>query len=184
MLLRGDRVSPRILTTAMSQQADFTAVQEGRWALRSTRQGRCQRRCARPTGANAHRLRRVAAGDQLRPHVYRSGSGPLIAAAGAWDALAADIGAAASGYRTVIAELTSLQWSGPASAAMLAAVTPYVTWLCATAARAEQAGMQARAAAAAYETAFAMTVPPPLIAANRVRLMVLVATNFFGQNTP
>ncbi|OOK67774.1 PPE family protein [Mycobacterium kansasii] len=39
------------------------------------------------------------------------GSGPLIAAAGAWDALAADIGAAASGYRTVIAELTSLQWS-------------------------------------------------------------------------
>ncbi|KZS68315.1 hypothetical protein A4G26_08080 [Mycobacterium kansasii] len=112
------------------------------------------------------------------------GSGPLIAAAGAWDALAADIGAAASGYRTVIAELTSLQWLGPASAAMLAAVTPYLTWLCATAARAEQAGIQARAAAAAYETAFAMTVPPPLIAANRVRLMVLVATNFFGQNTP
>jgi PPE-repeat protein len=29
-----------------------------------------------------------------------------------------------------------------------------------------------------------MTVPPPVIAANRVLLAALVATNFFGQNTP
>ena len=29
-----------------------------------------------------------------------------------------------------------------------------------------------------------MTVPPPLIAANRVQLMTLIATNLFGQNTP
>jgi PPE-repeat protein len=29
-----------------------------------------------------------------------------------------------------------------------------------------------------------MTVPPPVIAANRVLLTTLVATNFFGQNTP
>jgi PPE-repeat protein len=29
-----------------------------------------------------------------------------------------------------------------------------------------------------------MTVPPPVIAANRALLMMLVATNFFGQNTP
>jgi PPE-repeat protein len=28
------------------------------------------------------------------------------------------------------------------------------------------------------------TVPPPVIAANRVLLMTLIATNFFGQNTP
>lgn len=44
--------------------------------------------------------------------------------------------------------------------------------------------MQGRAAAAAYETAFVMTVPPPAIAANRLLLMTLIATNFFGQNTP
>jgi PPE-repeat protein len=37
---------------------------------------------------------------------------------------------------------------------------------------------------AAYEAAFAMTVPPPVIAANRALLMALIATNFFGQNTP
>ena len=29
-----------------------------------------------------------------------------------------------------------------------------------------------------------MTVPPPVIVANRVLLMTLIATNFFGQNTP
>ena len=29
-----------------------------------------------------------------------------------------------------------------------------------------------------------MTVPPPVIAANRALLLALVATNFFGQNTP
>ena len=36
----------------------------------------------------------------------------------------------------------------------------------------------------AYESAFAMTVPPPVIAANRAQLATLVATNVFGQNTP
>jgi PPE-repeat protein len=40
------------------------------------------------------------------------------------------------------------------------------------------------AAVAAYEAAFAMTVPPPVIAANRALLMTLIATNFFGQNFP
>ncbi|KAA1249069.1 PPE family protein [Mycobacterium simiae] len=112
------------------------------------------------------------------------GSGPLTAAARAWDALATELGGAASGYSSIITELTGLRWLGPASATMLAAVTPYVAWLSETAARAEQAGMQARAAAAAYETTFAMTVPPPVIAANRILLAALIATNFFGQNTP
>jgi PPE-repeat protein len=40
------------------------------------------------------------------------------------------------------------------------------------------------AAAAAYEAAFAATVPPPLIAENGALLMSLVATNLLGQNTP
>ena len=37
---------------------------------------------------------------------------------------------------------------------------------------------------AAYEAAFTMTVPPPVIAANRALPMALIATNFFSQNTP
>jgi PPE-repeat protein len=112
------------------------------------------------------------------------GSGPMMAAAAGWDGLAAELGTAATGYGSVISELTGSPWVGPASAAMLGAASPYVGWLGATASEAEQAGMQARAAAAAYETAFAMTVPPPVIAANRALLMALIATNFFGQNTP
>jgi len=112
------------------------------------------------------------------------GSGPMMAAATAWDGLAAELGTASSGYSSIISELTRTGWIGPASMSMVAAATPYATWLGATAQLAEQAGVQARAAAAAYEAAFAMTVPPPEIAANRVLLRSLIATNFFGQNTP
>ncbi|OBK71705.1 PPE family protein [Mycobacterium sp. 1165178.9] len=112
------------------------------------------------------------------------GSGPIMAAAAAWDGLGAELGTAVSGYTSVISELTQSPWVGPASAAMLSAVTPYVSWLSVLGAQAEETAGQARAAAAAFEAAFAMTVPPPVIAANRVLLATLVATNFFGQNTP
>ena len=112
------------------------------------------------------------------------GSGPLMAAASAWDSVAAELDTAATGYNSVLAELTSSPWLGPASWAMMSAVTPYASWISAAAAQAEETASQARAAAAAYETAFTVTVPPPVIAANRVLLATLVATNFFGQNTP
>jgi PPE-repeat protein len=112
------------------------------------------------------------------------GPGPLLAAAAAWDGLAAELGIASTGYGSTITELTSGPWIGPTSLTMLASVTPYVNWLSTTAAQAEETANQARAAVAAYEAAFAMTVPPPVIAANRALLMALIATNFFGQNTP
>ncbi len=67
---------------------------------------------------------------------------------------------------------------------MRAAAGAYVEWLSATAAQAEETAGQAMAAAAAYEAAFAFTVPPPEIAANRSLLAALVATNFLGKNTP
>jgi PPE-repeat protein len=111
------------------------------------------------------------------------GSGSMMAAASAWDGLAAELATTASGYGSVIDELTSSPWLGPASRSMMAAVAPYVSWMGAAGAAAEDAASQARAAAAAFETAFAMTVPPPVIAANRVLLMTLIATNFFGQNS-
>ncbi|MCV6968035.1 PPE family protein [Mycobacterium bohemicum] len=111
------------------------------------------------------------------------GSGPLMAAASAWDDLAAQLDSYAATYSSTVSELRGL-WSGGASFAMAGAVAPYVSWATATATQAEQTAGQARAAAAAYEAAFAATVPPPVIAANRSQLAVLVATNFFGQNTP
>ncbi|MGH3554526.1 MAG: PPE family protein, partial [Mycobacterium sp.] len=113
-----------------------------------------------------------------------AGSGPLLAAASAWDGLAAELGSAASAYSSVISALAGGSWLGPGSAAMAAAAAPYAAWMSVTATQAEQTANQARAAAAAYEAAFAMTVPPPVIAANRSLLMSLVATNVLGQNTP
>src|SRR5258705_1834179 len=112
------------------------------------------------------------------------GPGPMLAAAAAWDGLAADLYSTATSYSSVISGLTAGPWLGPSSASMAAAAAPYVAWMHATAGQCEQTGAQAKAAAAAFEAAFAMTVPPPVIAANRALLMALVATNFLGQNTP
>jgi PPE-repeat protein len=110
------------------------------------------------------------------------GSWPMLAAAAAWDGLAADLHSTAASYGSVISRLIA-GWQGPSSAAMAAAASPYIAWMSATAAQAEQTATQARAAAAAYETAFAATIPPPVIATNRSLLMALIATNFLGQNT-
>jgi len=112
------------------------------------------------------------------------GAGTLLAAALAWDGLAAELSSAAGDYGVVVADTTSGQWRGPASAAMAAAAGPYVAWLRATAGQALLAAGQAKAAAGAYAAAFAMTVPPPVIATNRALLASLIATNLFGQNTP
>jgi PPE-repeat protein len=111
------------------------------------------------------------------------GPGPMLAAAAGWGAVAAQLESTAAGYSGQVAGLTG-RWFGPSSMTMAAAATPYVAWLQTTAAQAAQTGAQAYGAAAAYEAAFAMTVPPPVIAANRSLLMALIATNFLGQNTP
>lgn len=112
------------------------------------------------------------------------GSAPMLAAASAWDDLAAELSSAAASYLTVVSELTEGSWHGSASAAMSAAATHYVTWMNSVAAQAEQTSGQARAAAAAFDAAFASTVPPAVVAANRTQLATLVATNVLGQNTP
>jgi PPE-repeat protein len=112
------------------------------------------------------------------------GAGSMLGAASAWQSLADELNSAAANYGSVIATLTSGPWTGPSSAAMAAAVAPYVTWLSATGEQAGETAAQATAAAGAYETAYAATVPPMVIAANRSLLAMLVATNFLGQNTP
>jgi len=112
------------------------------------------------------------------------GSGPMLAAAAAWDGLATELHTAAASYGSVISELSAGPWLGAASAAMTAAAAPYVAWMRSTATQAEQTATQAKAAAAAYEVTFAAMVPPPAIEANRALLQALVATNLFGQNSP
>ena len=113
-----------------------------------------------------------------------AGSGSLVAAAASWEGLASQLGSAATSYRAVVSDLTAGPWVGPSSLSMAAAAAPYAAWMSTTATAAEQTASQLTSAIAAYETAFAATVPPPLIAANRSLLAALVATNIVGQNTP
>jgi PPE-repeat protein len=113
-----------------------------------------------------------------------AGSGPLVAAAAAWEGLASELGSAAASYRAVVSDLTGGPWVGPSSVSMAAAAAPYAGWMTTTAAAAEQTASQLASAVAAYEAAFVATVPPPVIAANRALLAALVATNIVGQNTP
>lgn len=111
------------------------------------------------------------------------GSAPMLAAAAAWDSVAAELSRAAASYQSVVDGLVGEGWLGPASASMAAAVTPYMTWMSISGLAAGHAAHQASAAAGAYESAFAMTVPPAEVAANRAQLMALIATNFLGVNT-
>ncbi|SPM42967.1 hypothetical protein MNAB215_5188 [Mycobacterium numidiamassiliense] len=112
-----------------------------------------------------------------------AGSGPMWAAASAWEGLAAELSSAGTAYESVVSGLSRETWRGPTSASMRAAATRYASWLSATGEQVKVAARQASAAAAAYEAAFAATVPPAVIAENRALLQSLVATNIFGQNT-
>jgi PPE-repeat protein len=111
-----------------------------------------------------------------------AGAAPLLVAASAWNRIAVELSTAAASFGSVITRLTTEQWMGPASLSMAAAAQPLVAWLNYTAESSELAAAQAMASAAAFETAFAMTVAPAEVAANRARLAALVATDVFGQN--
>jgi PPE-repeat protein len=113
-----------------------------------------------------------------------AGAAPMMAAATAWNNLAVELSTTAASFESVITQLTSEQWMGPASVSMVAAAQPFVAWLTSTAEATALAGSQAIASAADFETAFATTVPPAVVAANRALLATLVATNILGQNTP
>ncbi len=111
------------------------------------------------------------------------GSGPLLAAATAWTGLSEELTTTATSVQSQVSGLTGT-WQGGSSGLMAAAVSPYVAWLETTSGQAAQMAAQATTAAALFETAHAATIPPAVVAANRALLLALIATNFFGQNTP
>jgi PPE-repeat protein len=113
-----------------------------------------------------------------------AGAGPLTAASSAFSNLSAELSSNAASYQSVIDQLAGSEWQGPSSEAMAASAQPYIAWLDITAAQLQEAATQAIASAAAYETAFSASIPPPVITANRAALAALVATNILGQNTP
>lgn len=112
------------------------------------------------------------------------GSGSMLTAATAWEQLSAELHSTAAMFDSVTSNLIAAPWTGPAATAMAAAAQPYVTWLRGTGAQAEQTARQAASAAEAHSMVVAAVVPPPVIAANRALLYQLVASNFFGQNSP
>ena len=113
-----------------------------------------------------------------------AGAAPLFMAAAAWDGLASDLQDSAASFRSVVSALTNGPWSGSALVAMTDVAAPYVGWLSASAGQAEETAAQAQAPATAFDAARTATVHPAAVAANRMQLMTLVATNFLGQNTP
>lgn len=106
-----------------------------------------------------------------------------MAAASTWQAMAAQLESVVRGYSAAISGLQGETWSGDASSAMSEAAAPYVEWIATAAAKAEETASRARSAAAAYEAAYAATVPPALVAANRELRAALVVANIFGQYT-
>jgi PPE-repeat protein len=112
-----------------------------------------------------------------------AGSGSMLAAAAAWDGLAAELRSAAASFGSVTSDLSGW-WRGASSSAMRGLAAAYVAWMHLAATHAEQAAAQASAATAAFEAAFAATVHPALVAANRAQLVSLAGSNVFGQYTP
>jgi PPE-repeat protein len=95
------------------------------------------------------------------------GSAPLMAAAGAYANLAAEVSTTATSWESIISSLTTEAWTGGGSAAAATAATPIVSYLTDTAIALEQASTAATASAGAFEAAYAGVVSPALVYANR-----------------
>jgi PPE family len=111
-----------------------------------------------------------------------AGIGSMMDAAAGWASISATLSGAATAYSSTISSLATV-WMGAAAQSMQRAATAQLSWLTATALSAQQTAGQALAAAEAYATAHAATIPPPVVAGNRTLLAALVAGNIVGQNT-
>jgi PPE-repeat protein len=113
-----------------------------------------------------------------------AGPAPMLEAAAAWNGLASELSSAAESFANVTSTLAGQAWQGAAARAMSAVAAPYAGWLGAAAAQASGAAAQAQAVVSAFESAFAATVHPLQVQANRNGLVQLVMSNLFGQNWP
>lgn len=111
------------------------------------------------------------------------GAWSMIDAAGAWQELGAALEAAASSYASELASTTAT-WRGPSALAMAQAFEPYLAWLRATAVQCQEIATSVEIVTAAFELTHWTVVHPSVVAANRARLALLLATNFFGVNAP
>lgn len=111
------------------------------------------------------------------------GAGSMIAASTVWHQLGAELEDSARGYASVLTSVTDA-WHGLSSAAMVTAAEPFVAWLGLAAQQCQLIGSSMQTVIAAFELTHFTVVHPALVAANRARLALLLATNFFGINLP
>ncbi|OBI95294.1 PPE family protein [Mycobacterium sp. 1465703.0] len=111
------------------------------------------------------------------------GAWSWIQAAGMWQDLSAELEQSAAGYTAELAWL-STTYQGPSATVMAEAFEPYLDWLRVTAQQCQQIATSVEVATTAFELTHWTVVHPSVVAANRARLAMLVATNFFGINFP
>jgi PPE-repeat protein len=120
---------------------------------------------------------------EITSALIHSGPGPesWLTAANTWRQLAIELGQTAADYASTVA---AIPWRGPSATAMTLSTLPYITWLQATAVQAAQVSMAATTMANSFVATQMAVVHPGVVAANRIQLAHLLATNFFGINFP
>lgn len=111
------------------------------------------------------------------------GSASFTSAAASWADISSAYASAASTMTALSASLAS-EWTGPSASAASGVLNTYTSWLTSASATAQTTSQMAAKASALFEAARAASVPPPVIAENRAQLLMLIATNILGQNTP